>query len=97
MEIYIIHLVFVVGLTSQSITTDQLSQLALRNIGPSVTGGRIHDVESLPDNPSVVFIATASGGIWKSSKGKTILNSVSIRKIINGVNLNAKIFDKYNS
>jgi len=72
MKKYIIHFVLVVGLTSQSITTDQLSQLAFRNIGPSVTGGRIHDVESLPDNPAVVFIASASGGIWKSSnKGTT--------------------------
>jgi len=72
MKKYIIYFVFVVGLTSQSITTDQLSQLSFRNIGPSVTGGRIHDVESLPDNPAVVFIASASGGIWKSSnKGTT--------------------------
>ncbi len=72
MKKYVIHFVLVVGLTSQSITTDQLSQLVFRNIGPSVTGGRIHDVETLSDNPAIVFIASASGGIWKSSnKGTT--------------------------
>ena len=38
-----------------------------RSIGPAVTGGRIHDVEALPGNPSVIFVATASGGLWKTT------------------------------
>ena len=38
-----------------------------RSIGPAVTGGRIHDVEALPDNPSVLYVATASGGLWKTT------------------------------
>lgn len=48
------------------------SDLKFRCIGPAVTGGRIHDVEALPNNPSTIYIATASGGIWKSTnKGTT--------------------------
>ncbi len=64
---------FLIGVaTGQSITTDQLKNLKFRNIGPAVTGGRIHDVEAVPDNPAVIFIASASGGIWKSvNKGTT--------------------------
>jgi photosystem II stability/assembly factor-like uncharacterized protein len=54
------------------ITSDMLEELRFRTIGPAVTGGRIHDVEALPDNPSTIYLATASGGIWKSTnKGTT--------------------------
>ncbi len=60
------------SLFGQSISTDQLDQLTFRNIGPSVAGGRIHDIEVLPNDPATVFIASASGGIWKSTnKGTT--------------------------
>jgi photosystem II stability/assembly factor-like uncharacterized protein len=46
--------------------------LHFRPIGPAVMGGRIHDVESVPGNPSVVYVASASGGLWKSvNKGTT--------------------------
>ncbi|MGD8726792.1 MAG: hypothetical protein PVH40_04055, partial [Gemmatimonadales bacterium] len=54
------------------ITSDQLAALRFRSIGPAVAGGRIHDVEALPDDPSTIYVATASGGIWKSTnKGTT--------------------------
>ena len=60
------------SLLGQSISTNQLDQLTFRNIGPSVAGGRIHDIEILPNDPATVFIASASGGIWKSTnKGTT--------------------------
>jgi photosystem II stability/assembly factor-like uncharacterized protein len=49
-----------------------LRELHFRTIGPAVTGGRIHDVEALPDDPSTIYLATASGGIWRSTnKGTT--------------------------
>ncbi|MBC8344717.1 MAG: hypothetical protein H8E56_00495, partial [Candidatus Marinimicrobia bacterium] len=66
MKKYLIHFILVGAILCQSITSDQVRELEFRNIGPSVTGGRIHDVEVLPNNPAVVFIASASGGIWKS-------------------------------
>ncbi|MFO7893610.1 MAG: hypothetical protein R6U63_07750 [Longimicrobiales bacterium] len=47
-------------------------ELAFRPIGPAVTGGRIHDVEALPHDPSTIYVATASGGLWKTTnKGTT--------------------------
>jgi photosystem II stability/assembly factor-like uncharacterized protein len=55
-----------------SITAEQLEQLRFRQPGPAVTGGRLHDVEALPHDPSTIYLATASGGIWKSTnKGTT--------------------------
>ncbi len=57
---------------SAAVTSELISDLHFRCIGPAVTGGRIHDVEALPDDPSTIYVATASGGLWKSTnKGTT--------------------------
>jgi photosystem II stability/assembly factor-like uncharacterized protein len=42
------------------------NQLKLRNIGPAVTGGRISDFAFNTKNPAQYFVATASGGLWKT-------------------------------
>ena len=49
------------------ITTADMESFYPRVIGPAVTGGRIHDVEALPNDPSTIFVGTASGGLWKST------------------------------
>ena len=49
------------------VPSEHLAALQPRPIGPAVTGGRIHDVEAIPSDPSVIFAATASGGLWKST------------------------------
>ena len=50
---------------------ETLDSLQFRQIGPAVTGGRIHDVEARPDDPSTIYAATASGGLWKSTNKGT--------------------------
>jgi len=45
----------------------QLQALQPRVIGPAVTGGRVHDIEALPEDPSTIFVASASGGLWKTT------------------------------
>lgn len=46
--------------------------LDFRSIGPAVTGGRIHDIEALENDPSTLYVASASGGLWKTvNKGTT--------------------------
>ncbi|MEP7346871.1 MAG: hypothetical protein ABI877_16480, partial [Gemmatimonadaceae bacterium] len=52
------------------------SALTFRNIGPASLGGRIHDVEALPNDPSTVYVAAASGGIWKSTNKGITWNAV---------------------
>src|ERR1043165_5549178 len=37
-----------------------------RHIGPASFGGRIDNIEAVPDNPSIIFVGTASGGIFRS-------------------------------
>jgi photosystem II stability/assembly factor-like uncharacterized protein len=45
------------------------SRLEWRSIGPANMGGRITDVEGVPGDPNVVYVASASGGLWKTTNG----------------------------
>jgi photosystem II stability/assembly factor-like uncharacterized protein len=37
-----------------------------RHIGPASFGGRIDDIEAVADDPRIIFVGTASGGIFRS-------------------------------
>jgi len=50
-----------------AITTWDMEAIFPRAIGPAVTGGRLHDVEALPSDPSTIFVGAASGGLWKTT------------------------------
>ena len=58
------------------LTPTVLQELHFREIGPAVTGGRIHDVEALPGDPSTIYVATASGGLWKTVNNGTTWQSI---------------------
>jgi len=48
-----------------------LSGLKFRNIGPALTSGRVSDFAVNPDNPSEYYVASASGGVWKTVNAGT--------------------------
>jgi photosystem II stability/assembly factor-like uncharacterized protein len=48
-----------------------LGGLAFRGIGPAITSGRISDIAVHPDNRSVYYVATSSGGVWKTNNAGT--------------------------
>lgn len=47
------------------------SRLEWRSIGPANMGGRIADIEGVAGDPSIVYVASASGGLWKTTNGGT--------------------------
>src|SRR5260370_21761153 len=46
-------------------------RLEFRNIGPASMGGRITDVEGIPGNPAEAYVASASGGLFKTTNAGT--------------------------
>ncbi len=60
------------SLAAQDVWPDSafLSQFRWRSIGPANTSGRVTDVEGVPGTP-VFYVATAAGGIWKSTNNGT--------------------------
>lgn len=43
------------------------NSLSFRSIGPAFTSGRIADFAVNPDDPSEFYVATAAGGVWKTT------------------------------
>ena len=43
-----------------------ISGLKWRNVGPALTSGRISDIAVNPNNPYEYYVATSSGGVWKT-------------------------------
>lgn len=43
-----------------------LSNVKLEGIGPTVMSGRIVDIDANPSNPIEMYVAYASGGLWRS-------------------------------
>src|SRR5580765_3614735 len=44
-----------------------LKGIELRSLGPALATGRIQDVQIDPKNPSVWYVASAFGGLWKTT------------------------------
>ena len=47
------------------------SGLELRNIGPAINSGRVSDFAVHPEAHHIVYAATASGGLWKTTNAGT--------------------------
>jgi photosystem II stability/assembly factor-like uncharacterized protein len=51
---------------------DTFKGMAFRGIGPSLTTGRVADVEIDPNNANIWYVAVGSGGLWKTvNRGDT--------------------------
>lgn len=48
-----------------------LAGLSLRNIGPALNSGRIADIAIHPTDESIIYVAVASGGVWKTINAGT--------------------------
>ena len=65
-------------LNSESSSIDELSLSSLqwRNVGPALTSGRIADMAIHPENSTVYYVATASGGVWKTVNNGTTYQAI---------------------
>jgi len=56
-------------LSAQKITTSQFANLKARSIGPAGMSGRVTSIDALHSNPDIIYLGTASGGVWKTENG----------------------------
>ena len=63
----------------QALDSITINGLKWRSVGPALTSGRIADIALHPDNPFIYYVATASGGVWK-----TINNGITYQPIFDG-------------
>jgi len=54
---------------AQDIDLDKLKGIDVRSIGPAGMSGRITAIDVVHDNPQLMYVGSASGGLWKSESG----------------------------
>ncbi len=66
---FLIFLAISASLSAQQLTNDILKDLKPRNIGPGGMSGRVTSIDVVTNDPDVMYVGTASGGLWKSTSG----------------------------
>ncbi len=54
---------------AQDFNMDLVQDLKPRNIGPGGMSGRVTAIDAVHANPDIMYVGTASGGLWKSTSG----------------------------
>jgi photosystem II stability/assembly factor-like uncharacterized protein len=53
-----------------------LGKIEARHIGPAVMGGRITSIDGFNNDPRIIYVGTAGGGVWKTTNGGSQFKSV---------------------
>ncbi len=65
----LVMLFCVTFLSAQEFSMDLVKNMKPRNIGPGGMSGRVTAIDVVLNNPDVMYVGTASGGLWKSTSG----------------------------
>lgn len=83
--LYILISFCTVTASAQKIAISQFKNLKARSIGPAGMSGRVTAIDALYSNPNIIYLGTASGGVWKTensgAKWEPIFDEQSILNI----------------
>ncbi len=65
----ILCLLFSQAVTAQKPGLEQFKNWKPRNIGPAGMSGRITAIDAVVANPDIIYLGSASGGVWKTLNG----------------------------
>lgn len=67
--ISLVMLLCITFLSAQEFSMDLVKNMKPRNIGPGGMSGRVTAIDVVLNNPDIMYVGTASGGLWKSNSG----------------------------
>ncbi|NDG46364.1 MAG: hypothetical protein EBY37_04415, partial [Flavobacteriia bacterium] len=67
--IFLIALYLIQFTVAQQINPEWMKGIAPRNIGPGGMSGRVTTIDVVNNKRDIIYVGTASGGLWKSSSG----------------------------
>ncbi|MGF1559790.1 MAG: WD40/YVTN/BNR-like repeat-containing protein, partial [Flavobacteriaceae bacterium] len=67
--LYLLMLFASISLFAQDFKMDLVQDMKPRNIGPGGMSGRVTAIDAVNSNPDIMYVGTASGGLWKSTSG----------------------------
>ncbi|AXT21241.1 hypothetical protein D7030_09900 [Flavobacteriaceae bacterium AU392] len=66
---FLVMLFSITLLSAQEFSMDLVKDMKPRSIGPGGMSGRVTSIDVVNSNPDVMYVGTASGGLWKSTSG----------------------------
>ncbi len=66
-------------------TTEELEGLRPRNIGPAVMSGRIVDLAVVEMDPVVFYVASATGGLWKTTNNGVTFTPLFTQEAVHSI------------
>ncbi len=61
------------------------NEISFRNIGPSIMGGRVVDIEVNPKDPTEFYLAYATGGLWHTTNNGLSFKPVFDNEMVIGI------------
>jgi len=68
-------------LFAQEFSMDLVKNIKPRNIGPGGMSGRVTAIDVVISNPDIMYVGTASGGLWKSTSGGITWNPIFEKEV----------------
>ena len=68
-------------LYSQEFSMDLIQDMKPRNIGPAGISGRVTAIDVQLSDPDIMYVGTASGGLWKSTSGGIKWNPIFDKEV----------------
>lgn len=72
----LVILLSITCLSAQEFSIDLVKNMKPRNIGPGGMSGRVTAIDVVHKNPDIIYVGTASGGLWKSTSGGITWNPI---------------------
>ena len=70
---------------AQTLDIHLFKGMKIRNIGPAGMSGRVTSIDAVHSQPQIIYIGTASGGLWKSESGgvkwKPVFDAQSVESV----------------
>lgn len=70
-----------ISVFAQEFKMDLAQDLKPRNIGPGGMSGRVTAIDVVQDAPDIMYVGTASGGLWKSTSGGIKWNPIFDKEV----------------
>ncbi|MBN4046947.1 hypothetical protein JYU05_00205 [bacterium AH-315-P13] len=74
--ISLVMLFCITFISAQEFSMDLVKNMTPRNIGPGGMSGRVTAIDVVHSNPDIMYVGTASGGLWKSTSGGITWNPI---------------------
>jgi photosystem II stability/assembly factor-like uncharacterized protein len=73
--VFFMSLCFVVSANAQ-ITSATFGMMEARQIGPATMGGRLTAIEGVNNEPRIIYVGSAGGGVWKTTNAGVSFKSI---------------------